>query len=58
MEGLRCTKWGEMSVTDTIFGGWEIAVADDIYITNRNGSYFVHRLTMRIRNIESTSDGA
>jgi hypothetical protein len=47
-----------MSVMDTIFGRWEIALADDVYITTRNGSYFVHRLTMRIRNIESTSDGA
>jgi hypothetical protein len=47
-----------MSVTDTIFGRWEIALADDVYITNRNRSYFVHRLTMGIRNIESTSDGA
>jgi hypothetical protein len=43
---------------DTIFGRWEIALADDVYITTRNGSYFVQRLTMRIRNIESTSDGA
>ena len=51
MEGLRCKKWGEMSVMDTIFGRWEIAVADDVYITNRNGSYFVHRLTMHIRYI-------
>jgi len=57
MEGLRCKISGEMSVTDTIFGRWEIAVADDAYITNRSGSYFVHRFTMRIRNIESTSDG-
>jgi hypothetical protein len=30
---------------DTIFGRWEIALADDVYITTRNGSYFVHRLT-------------
>jgi hypothetical protein len=47
-----------MSVMDPIFGRWEIAESDDAYITNRSGSYCVHRLTMRIRNIESTSDGA
>jgi hypothetical protein len=58
MEGLQCKKWGKISVTDSIFGRWEIVVADDVYITNRSGSYFVHIFTMRIRNIESTSDGA
>jgi hypothetical protein len=26
---------------DTIFGRWEIALADDVYITTRNGSYFL-----------------
>ena len=29
-------KWGEMSVTVTILGSWEISVAYDVYI--RNGS--------------------
>ena len=36
MEGLECKNWGKMSVTDTIYGGWEFTVADDVYI--RNGS--------------------
>jgi hypothetical protein len=34
MEGLRCKKWGEMSVTDTIFGRWEITLAE-IPIVNK-----------------------
>ena len=36
MEGLECKNCGEMSVRDTIFGRWELAVADNVY--NRNGS--------------------
>ena len=36
MEGFECKKWGEMSVTVTILGSWEISVAYDVYI--RNGS--------------------
>ena len=36
MESLECKNWGEMSVSDTIFGRRELAVADDVYI--RNGS--------------------
>ena len=38
MEGLNCKKWGKMSVTDTIFGRWEIAVADNVYSKNENGT--------------------
>jgi len=38
MEGLECKNWGEMSVTDTTFDRWELAVADDVYIRNRSGS--------------------
>ena len=26
--GLGCKNWGKMSVTDTIFGRWKLAVAD------------------------------
>ena len=36
MEDLECKNWGEMSVTNTIFGRWKLAVVDDVYI--RNGS--------------------
>ena len=36
--GLVCKNWGEMSVTDTIFGRWKLAVADDVYIRNGSGS--------------------
>jgi hypothetical protein len=32
MWGLELKIWGEMSVTNTIFGRWELAVADDVYI--------------------------
>jgi hypothetical protein len=32
MEGLECKNLGEMSVT--IFGRWELAAADNVYITN------------------------
>ena len=28
--GFGCKNWGEMSVTDTIFGRWKLAVADDV----------------------------
>ena len=38
IEGLECKNWGEMSVTDTTFDRWELAVADDVYIRNRSGS--------------------
>lgn len=37
MEGLECKKLAEMSVTNTLFGRWELAAADDIYIINGNG---------------------
>jgi hypothetical protein len=32
MEGLKGKNRGEMSVMVTIFGRWEITVADDVYI--------------------------
>ena len=38
MEGLECKYSGKMSVTDTIIGRWEIAVADKAYIRNGSGS--------------------
>jgi hypothetical protein len=38
MGGLEFKNWGEMSVTDTIFGRWKLAVADDAYIRNRSGT--------------------
>jgi hypothetical protein len=38
MEGLKCNNWGEMLVTNTIFGRWELAVADNVYIRYGNGS--------------------
>ena len=36
--GLGCKNWGEMSVTDTIFGRRELALADYAYIRNGNGT--------------------
>ena len=36
MEDLECKNWGETSKTHTIFGRWELAVSDDVFI--RNGS--------------------
>ena len=36
MEGLECKNFGVMSVTVMVFGRWELAVADNVYI--RNGS--------------------
>jgi hypothetical protein len=36
MESLECKNFGIMSVTVTVFGRWELAVADNVYI--RNGS--------------------
>jgi hypothetical protein len=36
--GLELQKMGQMSVTDTIFGRWEIAVADNVYSKNENGT--------------------
>jgi hypothetical protein len=36
MEGLQCKNWGEMSVMDTIFGRWKLAVTEDIYIRSRS----------------------
>jgi len=35
---LECKNWAEMSVADTIFGQWGIAVADNVYIRNGRGS--------------------
>ena len=52
MEGLECKNWGEMLIADTIFGRWELAVADNAHI--RNGSnigvqtFKVHRFTIPI----------
>ena len=40
MEDLECQNWGEMSVTDTIFGKCELNVADDAYIRNGSGSKY------------------
>jgi hypothetical protein len=37
MEGLEFKNLAEMSVTNTLFGRWELAAADDIYIINGNG---------------------
>jgi hypothetical protein len=34
MEGLECQNWSDMSVMDTIFGRWELAVADKVYGSN------------------------
>jgi hypothetical protein len=34
MENVECKNWGKISVTDTIFGMWELAVAGDVYIRN------------------------
>ena len=36
--GLGCKNCGEMSVTNTIFGRWELAAADDVYIRNGSGT--------------------
>jgi len=32
MKGLESKNWGEMSVTDSIFGWWELAIADLQYL--------------------------
>jgi hypothetical protein len=36
MEVLECKNYGEMSVTDMIFGRWELPVADYVDIRNRS----------------------
>ena len=38
MQGLKFKNWGEMSVTNTLLGRWELAVADDVYIRNGSGT--------------------
>ena len=38
MKGLECNNGGEMSVTDMIFGRWELAVAHNVNIRNKCGS--------------------
>jgi len=43
MEGFEFKNKGEMLVTDTIFGRWDFAVADDIDIRNGSGSYIAVR---------------
>ena len=35
---LECKNLGKRSFKVTIFGRWELAVADNVYIRNRNGS--------------------
>ena len=35
---LRAWRFGEISVTDTIFGRWGFTVADDVRIRNGSGS--------------------
>jgi hypothetical protein len=38
-QGLESKNWCKMSVTVTIiFGRWELAVADDVYIRNGSGT--------------------
>ena len=44
MEVFELKNWGEMSVMDTIFSRWELAVADNVYIRNRS------RITMSVQN--------
>jgi hypothetical protein len=52
MEGLECKNWGKMSVMDTIFGRWKLAVTEDIYIRSRSNigaqTFKVHRPTIHI----------
>jgi len=54
MEGLEYKNWGKMSVMDTIFGRWELTVADNVYIRNGSGTnvgvqtFKVCRLTILI----------
>ena len=35
---MELKNWGEISVTNTIFGRWELAVVDDAYIRNGSGT--------------------
>ena len=42
---MEFKNWGEMSVTNTIFGRWELAVADDAYISNGSGTTRLSRCT-------------
>jgi hypothetical protein len=52
MEGLECKKRGEISVTVTIFGRREFAVADDVYIRNGSRTNIGARLTLIISTKE------
>ena len=45
MEGLECNKWGEMSVTETIFVRWELVLTNDVYIRNGSGTNIGARLS-------------
>ena len=45
-QGLGMQNLGRMSVTDTIFGRWGVAVADDV--TLETEAIFVRRLTILI----------
>ena len=45
MEGLECKNFGVMSVTVMVFGRWELAVADNVYIRNGNKSNIGCRLS-------------
>jgi hypothetical protein len=46
---ISCKNWGEMPVTDMIFGRWELDIADNVYIRNGRGTdILVSRLTILI----------
>jgi hypothetical protein len=45
MEGLECKNWDEMSVMDILFGRWELAVADDLYLETEVEAILVCRLS-------------
>ena len=40
MEDFECKIWGEMSVTNTIFSRWELAVADNVYFKKRKRNQY------------------
>ena len=45
MEGLECKNWDEMSVTDILFGRWELAVANDLYLETEVEAILVCRIS-------------
>ena len=51
-EGLKCKNGGcrGVSVTDTIFGWWELAVTDDVYIRNGSGTN-IGSQTLKLRRL-------